>query len=87
MITGFLIGVIFTLYMIGALFFLKFWMRTRDRLFLAFAFAFVIEGLNRLRFLVVSHPEEGSFGIYAVRIIAFSLIAVAIIAKNMQQKS
>ncbi|HZP12901.1 MAG TPA: DUF5985 family protein [Nevskiaceae bacterium] len=87
MITGFLIGIIFALYMIGALFFLKFWMRTRDRLFVAFAAAFVIEGLNRLRFLVVPDPEEGSFGIYAVRIIAFSLIAAAIIAKNMQQKN
>jgi uncharacterized membrane protein len=87
MIAGFLIGIIFTFYMVAALFFLKFWMRTRDRLFIAFALAFLIEGLNQVRFLVVAHPEEGSAGIYAVRILAFTLIAAAIIAKNMQQKS
>ena len=87
MITGFLTGVIFTLYLVAALFFLKFWSKTRDFLFLSFALAFIMEGFNRVRFLLVDNPEEGSSGIYLVRILAFSLIAVAIIAKNVRQKS
>jgi len=86
MITGFLTGVIFSLYMVATVFFVKFWTRTGDRLFLAFAVAFVMEGFNRLQFLSVNHPEDGSPGIYIVRILAFSLIAAAVIAKNLQQK-
>lgn len=86
MITGFLTGVIFTLYMVASVFFVKFWSQTRDRLFLAFGIAFAIEGFNRVRFLLVEHPENGTPGIYVVRILAFSLIAAAIIAKNLQHK-
>ncbi len=85
MTTGFLTGVIFTLYMVASLFFLKFWSRTRERLFLAFALAFIIEGFNRLRFLFVEMPAEGSPGIYAVRLFAFALIAAAIVSKNLSQ--
>ena len=85
MFSAFLIGIICTLYFVCALFFLKFWSRTRDRLFLAFAAAFVIEGLNRARFLVIEQPSEGSPGIYLVRLFAFALIAAAIAAKNFQR--
>ena len=81
-----LIGVISTLYVVCSLFFLKFWIGTRDRLFLAFALAFVIEGLNRARFILFEHPSEASPGIYLVRLFAFALIAAAIAAKNFQKK-
>jgi hypothetical protein len=81
-IEGFLLGVIVTASLTAGAFFLKFWRTTGDKLFLAFAAAFIIEGLNRLGFLFVAHPNEGSPTIYVVRLIAFLLILMAIVAKN-----
>lgn len=83
MIDGFLIGVIATSSVTAGVIFLRFWRRTRDRLFLAFGSAFIIEGINRMAFLASDRPEEGSLTIYGVRLIAFSLILVAIAAKNI----
>ncbi|MES2606132.1 MAG: DUF5985 family protein [Pseudomonadota bacterium] len=83
MIEGFLLGVIVTSSLIAGVFFLKFWRDTRDQLFLAFAIAFIIEGLNRIGFLFVDPPNEGSPLIYTVRFLAFSLIVVAIVRKNI----
>jgi hypothetical protein len=57
MIEGFLLGVIVTASLAAAVFFFKFWRRTRDQLFLAFGLAFLIEGLNRILFLFVEHPN------------------------------
>ncbi len=82
MLEGFLLGVIVTASLAAAAFFFKFWKRTRDQLFLAFGAAFLIEGLNRVGFLFVAHPNEGSPAIYTVRLLAFLLILAAIIRKN-----
>jgi uncharacterized membrane protein HdeD (DUF308 family) len=82
MIDGFLLGIIVTASLAAALFFLKFWKRTRDGLFLAFGAAFLIEGVNRITFLFIEHPNEGSPWIYTVRLLAFLLILAAIVRKN-----
>jgi uncharacterized membrane protein HdeD (DUF308 family) len=82
MLEGFLLGVIVTASLAAGLFFLKFWKRTRDTLFLAFGAAFLIEGLNRIGFLFVEQPNEGSPTIYTVRLLAFLLILAAIVRKN-----
>lgn len=82
MIEGFLLGVIVTASLTVGVFFLKFWRRTSDPLFLAFAVAFIIEGLNRIGFLFVDRPNEGTPIIYTVRLIAFLLILAAIVWKN-----
>lgn len=82
LVAGFLLGIIFTTSLVAGLFFLKFWRRTGDLLFLAFAAAFLIEGFNRLRFLYVEHTNEGTPSIYFVRLVAFMLIVAAIVAKN-----
>jgi hypothetical protein len=81
-IESFLLGVIVTASLAAAVFFFKFWRRTRDQLFLAFGLAFLIEGLNRMVFLLVEHPNEGRPAIYAVRLLAFLLIVAAIVRKN-----
>lgn len=85
MIEGFLLGIIFTTSLTAGLFFLKFWRGTRDRLFLAFGAAFVIEAFNRVSFLFAERPNEGSPIIYVVRLMAFLLILAAIISKNREQ--
>jgi len=82
MVEGYLIGVTVAASLASALFFLKFWKRTRDGLFLAFSTAFFIEGVNRVGFLFSEHPNEGSPAIYVVRLLAFLLILAAIVRKN-----
>ena len=82
MIEGFLLGIIVTTSITAAAFFWKFWRQTRDTLFLAFAAAFFIEGVNRIAFLFIEAPNEGSPAIYVVRLIAFLLILSAIVRKN-----
>lgn len=82
MIEPFLLGVIVTASFAVAAFFLKFWRKTRDLLFLGFAAAFIIEGLNRFSFLLLPHPNEGAPLIYGVRLFAYLLILAAIVHKN-----
>jgi uncharacterized membrane protein HdeD (DUF308 family) len=87
MIQAFLLGVIATASLTAGVFFLKFWRRTRDSLFLAFAVAFLIEGVNRIGFLFTPHLNEGSPWIYLVRLIAFLIILGAILRKNYGKSS
>lgn len=85
MLEGFLLGIIVTASLTAAAFFLKFWRASRDPLFLAFALAFLIEGVNRIGFLLVERPNEGSPAIYVVRLLAFLLILAAILRKNRRR--
>ena len=71
--------------MIGiALFFLRFWRSTGDRLFAMFAAAFALLGLERmlLHFLGTSEFRPG---VYLVRLVAFVLIILAIVEKNRKR--
>ncbi len=86
MVDGFLLGVIATTSVTAGLFFLKFWKKTRDSLFLAFGASFIIEGLNRCAVLFVQKPNEGSPWIYLVRLLSTLLILVAILRKNLGAK-
>jgi hypothetical protein len=82
MIEGFLLGVIVTGSLVAAAFFLKFWRQTRDFLFLAFGIAFFMEAVNRIGFLFLDAPNEGTAAIYIVRLLAFLLILSGIVYKN-----
>jgi uncharacterized membrane protein HdeD (DUF308 family) len=82
MIEGFLLGAIVTGSLAAALFFLKFWRQTRDYLFLSFAAAFALEGVNRIAFLFLAAPNEGASSIYLVRLLAFLLILGGIVYKG-----
>ncbi|MGB6941222.1 MAG: DUF5985 family protein [Bryobacteraceae bacterium] len=82
MIEGFLLGVIATSSIIAGIFFLKFWRKTGDSFFLAFAASFLIEGLNRCGVMLLEKPNEGNPWIYLVRLLSFLLILVAILRKN-----
>ena len=64
------------------LFFLRFWKRTRDRLFAMFAAAFWMLALNRIILASLDAQSEFRTPVYAVRLAAFVLILVAIIDKN-----
>ncbi len=82
MVDGFLLGVIVAASLTAGVYFLKFWRQTRDLLFLAFGVAFLVEGGNRVGFLFVAAPNEGSSSIYVVRLLAFLLILAGIVYKR-----
>ena len=82
MLEGFLLGVIVTSSFVAAGFFLTFWRKTHDRLFLGFAAAFLIEGLNRLAFLGLDQPNEGTPPVYTIRLFSYLLLLAAIVHKN-----
>lgn len=67
---------------VAALFFLRFYRDTRDRLFAMFAAAFFILALNRIAIAILNPPDEVSALFYVIRLLAFLLILVAIIDKN-----
>jgi hypothetical protein len=80
--TVFFSGMITMGFLIAALFFLRFWSRTRDQLFGAFAIAFFLFAINQgLISGIESSRDEKSF-VYLLRLAGFSLIIFAIVRKN-----
>jgi Family of unknown function (DUF5985) len=64
------------------LFFLRFWVVSRDRLFAMFAVAFWILGIQRLLLAVTRTIVEDQAIFYTLRLFAFLIIIVAIVDKN-----
>ena len=81
----FLAGAVTFLHVIAGLFFLRFWKRTHDGLFLAFAWAFFLLGLGQGLLSLASVPDEERSLLYLVRLAAFGLILVAIVRKNRRR--
>lgn len=75
-------GAIVMGYAVAGLFFLRFWRQTRDRLFLIFAIAFWLLGLQRLALALSADLVEAHTGLYLLRLFAFLLILLAIVDKN-----
>ena len=70
--------------LVAGLFFLKFWRRTHESLFLAFALAFWLLALNAGLPTLLRRPAIEHGEIYLLRLAAFLLIIGAILAKNMK---
>jgi len=83
----FLMGAIAMGSWVAALFFLRFWWETRDRLFAIFTAAFCLLGLTRLGLALTQSGEERHTYLYWLRLIAFALIIFAIVDKNRPRKT
>jgi hypothetical protein len=81
-VNEFLMGGIAVASFVAGLHFFRFWRQTRDRFFVFFALSFWIEAANRLAMVLFVEPNEDAAGYYVVRLIAYGLIAAAIIHKN-----
>lgn len=83
MIVEFLAGAVTLGYLVAAMFFLHFWRRTADRLFLAFASAFALLSLNQALAHFFYVANEPASLVYALRVTAFAIIIAAIVDKNV----
>ena len=66
----------------AGLFFLRFWRRTRDRLFAHFALALFVMAENRLELALSALRGLRGSHEYWIRFLAFALILIAILDKN-----
>jgi hypothetical protein len=76
-----LTGAVAIAFLVTALFFLRFWIRTRDSFFLLFSAAFAIYGLNQFAIGWARGSEHEPF-FYLPRLLTFGLIILAVIMKN-----
>jgi hypothetical protein len=81
-VSGLLSGVLVAEYAVIALFFLRFWSRSRDRLFLLFSTAFCVLAVQRLAIALTVETMEHQGALYTLRLVAFVVIIVAIVDKN-----
>ncbi len=89
LLASFLSGLITMGFVIAALFFFRFWKRTRDALFITFGFAFLLLALNQALIGLADVTGEGRSLLYIPRLAAFALLIAAIVGKNIggSQKS
>jgi hypothetical protein len=83
---SFLAGAITMGHLAVGLFFLRFWRRTHDRLFLIFAFAFWLLAANQAAVALSTVPREEQSAIYLLRLAAFTLIILGIVSKNLSRR-
>ena len=78
----FLAGAVTFGFFVCGLYFLRFWHKTRDELFIAFASAFALLGTGQAILALGNIPTEERDSIYLIRLLAFALILIAILRKN-----
>lgn len=78
-------GAIIMGYAVAALFFAKFWRRTGDGLFLAFAVSFLLMAATPLLTTIFRVPREEQSPFYLLRLAAFMIIICAIVVKSARR--
>jgi hypothetical protein len=81
----FLSGIVTAGYLIAALFFLRFWWRTKDNLFAAFAVAFLLFAAGQTGSIFFG-PHDDTTVVYLIRLAGFVLLLIAIAGKNFGRK-
>jgi hypothetical protein len=83
-LTNFLAGMTTMGFLVAAVFFVRFWWRTRDGLFATFGAAFLLLALNQAVVALALLPREEQPYAYLLRLLAFGLLIVAIVRKNVR---
>jgi TRAP-type C4-dicarboxylate transport system permease small subunit len=84
--TAFFSGMIAMGFLIAALFFFRFWWRTRDSLFAAFALAFLLFACNQALITGIETSRDEKSLVYLLRLAGFALIIFAVVQKNWRSK-
>jgi hypothetical protein len=85
MLNQFLFGAIFFGFALASLFFLRFWKKSHDPLFLLFALAFALLASERIVLAFVPARDEFKPYVYLIRLSAYALILAAIMNKNRRK--
>jgi hypothetical protein len=67
---------------VAAIFFLRFWQASRDRLFLRFSAAFAVLSISYALLGTVAFATEWRVYVFVLRLLAFCMILYAIFEKN-----
>jgi hypothetical protein len=70
-------------FLVASVFFWRFWRHTRDRLFAAFAAAFVLLALNQAIAALTELGRDEIGWVWLLRLAGFLLIIAAIVHKNV----
>ena len=81
-LNGVVSGALMMGYAVAALFFLRFWNASRDRLFGMFSLAFLLLAIQRFAITMTRETMEDQTVFYLLRLAAFVVILVAIVDKN-----
>jgi peptidoglycan/LPS O-acetylase OafA/YrhL len=87
MVNDFLAGAIVMGFSVAALMFLKFWKRTREALFLAFAGSFLLLGITQALLTLGDFQDEERSWLYLLRLAAFLLILFAMWWQNRRRRT
>ena len=79
----FLAGVVAMGFVVISAFFLRFWSKTSDRFFLAFAIAFFLFALNQFLATWLGATDEHVGYTYLLRVLGYVLLVCAIVDKNV----
>jgi len=82
----FLYGMVTMGYTVAGLFFFRFWTRSRDPLFIIFALAFWLLAASQILLAILDLPREEQSWVYILRLLAFALIIVGIVQKNLSRR-
>jgi hypothetical protein len=80
--TASMLGALIAMSVLAAVFFLRYWRTSHDRLFLWFAGAFATFGVSWGLLACDTGASEHSSYIYAIRLLGFLQILAAILLKN-----
>ena len=81
-LNGVVSGAVLMGYAVAALFFLRFWSASRDRLFALFSLAFAVLAVQRFAITITRETMEDQTIFYLLRLAAYVIIIVAIVDKN-----
>lgn len=79
----FLAGMTASGFLIAALFFFRFWRRTKDLLFANFGVSFILFALGQALSFGFDAPHDDKTWVYLLRLAGFVLLLVVIVRKNL----
>ena len=85
-LNAFLLGAISVANLVAGMLFLRYWRSSRDRFFLYLVASFLLEAVNRAASALEPAGRGESAWHYAVRLVAYLLILLAIWEKNRARR-
>jgi len=79
----FLSGMITAGFLVAAVFFFRFWRRTRDALFAIFGISFVLFAISQSLSVSFDFLHDDKTAVFVLRLFGFGLLLVAIARKNI----